>query len=406
MTSRLFPVLSIAISVYMSCTELSVDNGLLQKDLTKKDSVSVYTKPEISVSGASIILSKIGSLGKTENTFTIDETEDRPYSITFIKKELPDYITMDSVIHSDGSSKTVTIRLGEPPADDDDYDYVGKIYLGDKNGDGNVIDSVTVHVIIQSIPHGMVFIPAEDSVFTMGTDGVAEIIEKPAHEVELTRDYWMDSTEITQELYQRIAQKGNPSKHVSDLLPVENVTWYDAVLFCNERSKQHGLDTVYTYTGVSDTGALEEIEINLTSKGYRLPTEAEWEYACRAGTESTYFWGESGDSKIIDDYLWYSGNSDGETHPVALKNKNMFGLYDMPGNVAEWCNDLFRDEPYPSMKQTQPMITESDRKERIVRGGNFSLTNSLPSDLTSCGRDCELPEQGFKTIGFRCVLVH
>ena len=166
--------------------------------------------------------------------------------------------------------------------------------------------------------------------------------------------------------------------------PVENVTWCDAVLFCNELSKKAGKDTLYMYTniiGYAGNGCTEltGIRCNTLRNGYRLPTEAEWEYAYRAGTITDYYWGGSYPRTTQDDSLrmdsnavWF-GNYRFITWPVASKKPNAWGLYDMAGNVSEWCNDWF-DWTYPSTAQADPMGPDSGNY-RVFRGGSFNYSD-------------------------------
>ena len=133
----------------------------------------------------------------------------------------------------------------------------------------------------------------------------------------------MLSTEVTQEIY--TALKLNPSEFVGENLPVDSVSWYDAIDFCNDLSLVKGLTPVYIIDG-------KKVTKNDSADGFRLPTEEEWEYAAKGGENYRY----SG-SNDIDEVAWYSDNSGGKTHPVAQKKPNRYGLYDMCGNVYEWC---------------------------------------------------------------------
>ena len=140
------------------------------------------------------------------------------------------------------------------------------------------------------------------------------------------KKWMMSKTEITQDVYKAIMGK-NPSHFIGDSLPVEKVSWYDAVEFCNKLSKKDGLEPVYSING-------RTVEWNRNSNGYRLPTVEEWQYAARGGENYKY----SG-SDNLDEVGWYEYNSEEKTHPVAQKKPNGYGLYDMSGNVEEWCWD-------------------------------------------------------------------
>jgi formylglycine-generating enzyme required for sulfatase activity len=149
---------------------------------------------------------------------------------------------------------------------------------------------------------------------------------------------------ITQKLYSAVTNQ-SPATFKGDQNPVENVSWKDAVAFCNSLSAKAGLQPCYIL-GVNEN----EISFNDKANGYRLPTEAEWEYACKAGTNAVRY-GE------LDDIAWYKDNSAGTTHPVGMKTPNAWGLYDMLGNVWEWCSDIYDETVYGSY--------------RIIRGGGW-----------------------------------
>lgn len=186
-------------------------------------------------------------------------------------------------------------------------------------------------------------VPVAGGRFNMGTaDG--EDDEFPAHSVSVD-SFNMSTTEVTQELYKRIMGK-NPSYFVGEKLPVEKVSWLDAIIFCNKLSIEMGKRPCYSQNANTDTDSwsgANNISCNYNANGYRLPTEAEWEFAARGGKNNDTFL-YSG-SATIDEVAWYEGNSDGETHEVATKAPNSLGLYDMSGNVWEWVWETYPDYP-------------------------------------------------------------
>ena len=150
---------------------------------------------------------------------------------------------------------------------------------------------------------------------------------------------------VTQDLYENIMGT-NPSMFKGSNKPVESISWKDAVEFCNQLSKAEGLDLCYLFSIENET-----ITFNSKANGYRLPTEAEWEFACKANTTGIRY-GQ------LDEIAWYKKNSNGSTQPIGTKAPNTWGLYDMLGNVWEWCSDIYDETVYGSY--------------RIFRGGGWS----------------------------------
>lgn len=200
-------------------------------------------------------------------------------------------------------------------------------------------------------------------------------------------DFYISKYEVTQELYSQIMSdvpgvNSEPSYFKDfpvegenqNLRPVERITWYDALLFCNKLSEKEGLQPVYTLTDIerySKDNAIKyaDFKADYSRNGYRLPTNAEWIYAAAGGEKSKGFIKYSG-SEDITEVAWCDKNSDDMTHQVALKKPNELGLYDMTGNVAEWCWDY----QWKDMMEQRPYVDYCGPKEgmyRCIRGGSF-----------------------------------
>ena len=202
----------------------------------------------------------------------------------------------------------------------------------------------------------MVYVPPGS--FTMGAledDRDAYVSERPRHMVTLTQGFWMGKYPVTQALWEGV--KGfNRSVFNGPKRPVENVSWFDVVRFCNQLSHYEGLDPVYQIDGT-------DVTCDWNANGYRLPTEAEWEYCARAGQDFKF----SG-SDTLRSVAWYADTSLGTTHPVGEKKPNAFGLYDMTGNVWEWVWDWMHRYRKP------PLVDPRGPKKgtlRIERGGGW-----------------------------------
>jgi len=196
-----------------------------------------------------------------------------------------------------------------------------------------------------------------------------------AHEVTLTKPFKIGVHEVTQAQYEQVMGV-NPSHFKGANNPVEKVSWDDAVEFCRK---------------LSELPAEKE-----AGNVYRLPTEAEWEYACRAGTTTKYSFGDD-DSELVD-YAWHSENSDKEPHPVGSKLPNAWGLHDMHGNVWEWCQDWYVD--YPSGSVTDPSGATSG-SARVFRGGSWGYT---AEGCRPANRHRVIPSHRGDGLGFRVSL--
>ena len=221
--------------------------------------------------------------------------------------------------------------------------------------------------------------------------GDKDEVDALPHEIAVS-SFLMDRQLVTQEQFQKIMGT-NPSRWKAEKNPVEQLRWSDAVKFCNKRSELEGLQPCYD---------LKTLKCNFDANGYRLPTEAEWEYACRAGTTTVYFFGDS--PAKVGDYAWFDKNSGGHPRPVGQKQPNPWGLYDMAGNVWEWCNDFYKVDYYQESPRENPR-GPNEGQNKVLRGGawRFSADN-----CRSGYRYNESPGYsdvcfGYDIYGFRCV---
>ncbi len=234
----------------------------------------------------------------------------------------------------------------------------------------------------------MALIPAGS--FTMGSVH-GDDDARPPHKVFVDA-FWMDRTEVTQGQFDKL-QLSNPSHFEGDKLPAEQVTWAQAARFCNARSKAGKLEPCYD----EDTGACD-----FGKNGYRLPTEAEWEYAARAGSEAEYAFG--GDARQLAAHAWFAGNAQKKTHPVAQKKPNAWGLFDMHGNVAEWCNDGYAADAYAKSSDKNPRGPATG-KLYCIRGGAWNSSTEAARIFVRAGENPGFSDACLHrdAIGFRCV---
>ena len=246
------------------------------------------------------------------------------------------------------------------------------------------------------------FIYVEGGSFQMGsTEGYAH--EEPVHTVRVG-DFYIGKYEVTQAEWEEV-MGSNPSYFKGTNRPVEQVSWYDAVEYCNKRSQREGLTPVYRING-------ESVTADWNADGYRLPTEAEWEYAARGGNESKgykyagsdnvdqvgWYWRNSGDTRLDRDWdIDKIIANNGRTQPVGGKSPNELGLYDMSGNVWEWCWDW--KGSYSSGSQTNPKGPGSGRY-RVDRGGSWISSAGF---LRSAVRHYNSPGDRGNGLGFRLV---
>jgi formylglycine-generating enzyme required for sulfatase activity/TolB-like protein len=248
-----------------------------------------------------------------------------------------------------------------------------------------------------ALPENMVLV--EGGTFLMGSTG-GDDDERPVHTVTV-KSFYMGKYEVTQKEWREIMGttigqqwtaagiSGVPNRGTGDNYPMYCVSWREAVEYCNKLSLKEGLTPAYRGSG-------DAITCDFNASGYRLPTEAEWEYAAKGGNKDYMVFEYSGGNSP-DAVAWYSGNSGNSTHPVGTKQPNSLGLYDMSGNVWEWCWDWYGS--YGGGSQTDPRGASSGTY-RVVRGGSW---NYAAAGVRSADRDYGAPSNRYNDLGFRLV---
>ncbi len=239
-----------------------------------------------------------------------------------------------------------------------------------------------------------ILIPLAGGTFWMGSpESVGDPDERPRHQ-QTVDQFAICKTEVTQRQWQRVmgSNAGNCKHGCGRDLPVQNVSWHEAVEYLNKLSVLKELTPCYR------TGAFDTIW-DRQCTGFRLPTEAEWEYAARAGTDTEYSFGDEGSK--LQHYAWYQTGLDDHTsthaHEVAMKEENGWGLYDMHGNVSEWVWDRYGIYGHPRSEDGGGHQTSA---ERVIRGGSF---NQRSDRLRSANRNASSARNFFPSVGFRCA---
>ena len=220
--------------------------------------------------------------------------------------------------------------------------------------------------------------------------------ESPPHKVQLSA-FRIDKSEVTHEMFTKV-QLPNPSHwQDSPKKPLERVRWRDAKQYCNERSLLEGLKPCYNEKSM-------DWDCDYTANGYRLPTEAEWEYAARAGTDGPYDFGQP---DKLRQYAWFAANADQKTHPVGQKKPNRWGLYDLYGNVSEWCEDIYSPTYYKDSPTVDPCgpANHGNDVRRVIRGGSWKSSPDACRTTARQGEKTGDSDACFSTdyCGFRCV---
>jgi sulfatase modifying factor 1 len=254
-------------------------------------------------------------------------------------------------------------------------------------------DSAQPFEVVSKSGVEMVSLPGGE--FLMGSDqGNAD--EAPAHKVKVS-PFVMDKYEVTQEMFAK-AQLPNPSHWNENVKkPVERVRWRDAKQYCNERSILEGLKPCYNEKTA-------DWDCDYSANGYRLPTEAEWEYACKAGVNAAYDFGQA---DKLRQFAWFSENASEQTHTAGQKKPNRWGIYDLYGNVSEWCEDVYSPTYYKESGPKNPTGPSSPLKDvkRVMRGGSWKSSADMCRATFRQGQKTGDTDACFYTdyCGFRCV---
>lgn len=257
------------------------------------------------------------------------------------------------------------------------------------------------------------FILVKGGVFKLGSDDEhAAADESPVKKISIA-DFYMSKTEVTFASFDAFCEdteriKPDDAEWGRANRPVINIDWYDAIEYCNWKSKKDGLKACYKISKKNKDPNNNcpydhkkwKVECDWTATGYRLPTEAEWEYAAKGGTESKNYPYAGFDQ--LDPICWYAENSDEMTHPVGGKDANELGFYDMSGNVWEWCWDWYNEETYKKNKGANPKGAKAG-KLRVMRGG--ACENAVVTYMRVANRGYLHPGVGYPCLGFRIVRI-
>lgn len=370
------------------------------------------------------------SLAKSEPVATLAFQFDEPLDVDLAAAEAG--VSVATLTKALQTNKALGRELGSlvlgQPVQRDTYVQLFGALVKELNV-GEFLSSIT-----NSIGMSMKLIPAGEFLMGSSDADVAGYInadssitaetakdEQPQHRVQITKAFYMAAHETTQAQYEQImgtnpsyfSTSGSDSSRVSgqttSRFPIEGVSWFDAVEFCNKLSAKENLTPCYRLTGIERSeGSIKKATVEIVNgTGYRLPTEAEWEYACRAGTKTPFHFGSrlNGEEANVDGNYPFGTTTKGpyKERPTTVGSymANAFGLYDMHGNVGEWCQDWWDENYYAQRVERDPRGATSGEL-RVFRGGSWGIN---PRNTRSADRNGLPPEYRYKSYGFRVVCV-
>lgn len=372
----------------MSMNTLTIATAALA--LGVSTSISAFEIQYIDAGGRLVFSSRAGA-----TSYRIQATQDPTNPASWVN-------VGDTIVENDANSYTTVVHMVSAP-----------------------LSLFRVFAVLEQLQTNQVLIP--QGTFVMGGVNTPEstnfVFELPPH-TNAVSSFYIDAYEVSYSLWNAIANHAGGqytfTTHITgtaDTHPVRNVNWYDAVKWCNARSEMEGLTPVYYtdagYSNIYKTGEvnINNAWVNWSANGYRLPTEAEWEKAARAGTTTRFPWGDTiahqfanyqSDTSYTYDVSATIGshpNYNNGTSPVDAFEPNALGLYNMIGNVREWCWDYFNADYYGNSPVQDPTGPASGLT-RVLRGGAFNL---LPFFERVAYRDQALPDRNLNNVGFRCV---
>jgi len=234
------------------------------------------------------------------------------------------------------------------------------VYVNGQKSNGMNLEVQTDAILLEQVL-------IQSGKFMMGADDELSGYSDPKHPVMVTKPFYISKYEISQGVWDKVSSTSHNSYNVGANNPVERVSWLNCCKFCNELSVREGFEPVYTISG-------ETVTANWDANGYRLPTEAEWELAARAGSDWRYGKGKDGGNGVVSTMAWHNENAGNKTHEIGSKEANYYGLHDMLGNVKEWCWDWFDAFYYAESKDSLDPKGPSTSQDggKSLRGGSYT----------------------------------